>query len=373
MNFSLNEEQQMLADSVRRWVRDGYHGEARRRDKTRRPLDAALWRQFAELGWLALPFAEDDGGLGGGPVETMVLMEELGRGLVVAPYVPTVVLGGGLLRRAGTAWRQRHLPALIEGRLQLALALDEYERVFAPENTALTATAEQGGYRLDGRKALVLNGDQAHALLVLARTDGAPGDEHGLSLFWLTPDQDGVSLAPHRTVDGHTAAEFTLERVHLPAEALVGEPGGALAPLRATLDEAVLALGAEAVGALSVLLEDTVEYAKTRRQFGVPIGDFQALQHRMADMFMALEQLRSLLLAATLKVAEGHADARRAVRALKARLGLDGRHLAQEAIQLHGGMGMTDELAVGHYFKRLTAINGLFGGADAHLAAFADA
>ena len=373
MNFSLSEEQQMLADSARRFVQGLPDVAARYAHQRQAPPDAKLWQQFAELGWLALPFAEDDGGLGAGLVETMVLQEELGRGAVASPYLATVVLGGGLLRRAGPEWRARYLPDLMEGRLQLALAVDEQERVFSLENTVLPASRESGDFVLSGRKILVLNGDQADRILVLARTDGRPGDQRGLSLFLLDPRVQGVTLKPHRTVDGQRAAELRLDGVRLSADTLIFEEGGAFEPVRQVLDDAVLALGAEAVGALSVLLNDTVEYSKTRKQFGMPIGGFQVLQHRMADMFMALEQTRSLLLAATLKTLEGHDDARQAVHALKARIGTAGRHIAQEAVQLHGGMGMTDELAVGHYFKRITAMDGLFGGADQHLAAFARA
>lgn len=373
MNFSLSDEQQMLADSARRFVQGQYHAEAHRENKTLTPVDQTLWRQFAELGWLALPFDEDDGGLGAGLVETMVLMEELGRGGVIAPYLATVVLGGGILRRADAACRARYLPDLVAGELQLALAVDEQERVFAPENTALQAREEGGGFVLSGRKILVLNGDQADRIMVLARTNGEPGDQHGLSLFLLDPHSQGVTLTPHRLVDGHQAAQLQLDDVRLAADTLIFQKDAAFEPVSKVLDEAVLALGAEAVGALSVLLDDTVEYSKTRKQFGVPIGNFQVLQHRMADMFMALEQTRSLLLAATLKTLEGHDDARQAVHALKARIGGAGRHIAQEAVQVHGGMGMTDELAVGHYFKRITAMDGLFGGADQHLAAFARA
>ena len=371
MNFSLSDEQQMLAHSARRFVQGLPDVAARHADQRRAPPDGNLWQGFAELGWLALPFDEDDGGLGAGLVETMVLMEELGRGAVASPYLATVVLGGGLLRRAGPEWRARYLPDLVEGRLQLALAVDEQERAFAPENSVLQAREEGGGFVLSGRKIVVLNGDQADRILVLARTGGEPGDQHGLSLFLLDPRSEGVALTPHRLVDGHRAARLQLDGVRLSADGLIFEKDAAFEPVRQVLDEAILALGAEAVGALSVLLDDTVEYSKTRKQFGVPIGSFQVLQHRMADMFMALEQTRSLLLAATLKTLEGHDDARQAVHALKARIGGAGRHIAQEAVQLHGGMGMTDELAVGHYFKRITAMDGLFGGADQHLAAFA--
>lgn len=371
MDFSLSDEQQMLADSARRFVQGLPDVAARYADKRLAPLDASLWQRFAELGWLALPFAEDDGGLGAGLVETMVLMEELGRGAVASPYLATVVLGGGVLRRAGPEWRARYLPDLVEGRLQLALAVDEQERVFAPRNTAMTAREDGDDYRLDGRKVMVLNGDQADRIIVLARTTGQAGERHGLSLFMLEPGLQGVTVTPHRLVDGHQAARVTFDDVRLPADALIGERDGALGLVEAVLEDAVLALGAEAVGALSVLLDSTVEYSKTRKQFGVPVGSFQVLQHRMADMFMAVEQTRSLLLAATLKTLEGHPDASRAVHALKARLGMAGRRVAQEAVQIHGGMGMTDELAVGHYFKRITAMDGLFGGADQHLTAFA--
>jgi len=371
MNFSLSDEQQMLADSVRRLVQGQADVALRYADKSLATPDPVLWRQFAEAGWLAVPFAEDDGGLGMGRVETMVLMEELGRGLVRSPYLATVVLGGGLLRRAEAPLRARYLPDLIDGRLQLAFALDEYERAFAPENTAVTARPDGDAFILDGTKAAVLNGADADRLVVLARNGGQPGDVQGLTLFLLDPATDGVRVSPHRMVDGYPAAQVMLEGVRVAAGDRIGVAGEGLTIAQDVVDEGILALGAEAVGALSRLLDDTVEYSKTRKQFGVPIGNFQALQHRMADMFMHLEQTRSLLLAATLKIAEGHDDARQAVHALKAQLGRAGRHIAQEAVQIHGGMGMTDELAVGHYFKRITAIDGLFGGADQHLTAFA--
>lgn len=372
MNFSLNEEQTMVRDSVARFV-DSRFDVARYREAVKNPgpVDADTWGQFAELGWLALPFAEEDGGFGGGPVETMVLMEEFGKGLVREPWLATVVLGGGFLRRAGDALRQRYIPELVAGRLQLAFAVEEYGVPFDPAACAMPATVGDGGFRLNGSKCMVLNGDQADRIVVLARSAGQPGDEEGLSLLLVDPATPGVERRVHRTVDGRQAAEIHFYDVAVPETDLIGARDRALPVVNEVVREGLLALGAEAMGALSVLLDSTVEYAKTRKQFGVPIGTFQALQHRMADMFMLCEQSRSLLLAATLKVAEGHQDAGQAVHALKAQLGRGGRKVAQEAIQLHGGIGMTDELSIGHYFKRLTAIDALFGNADQHLRAFA--
>lgn len=373
MNFSLDDDQQMLRDSVQRFIRGSYDFEQRRRKvKDITAVDPEVWGQFAELGWLALPFSEEDGGLGFGPVETMILMEELGRGLVVEPWVPTVVLGGGFLKHASGEQKQRYLGKLMEGGLQMAFAVDERGRAFGPEGTALKAEKQGDGWRLLGSKCTVLNGDRADLLVVLARTDGEPGAEEGLSLFLVDARDDSLSFRVHRMADGQQGAEITFEETPVTEANLVGPAGAGLEIARAVIHEAVLAMAAEAVGALDRLLWDTVEYARTRKQFGVPIGKFQALQHRMANMFMAAEQGRSLLLAATLKQVEGHDDAEQALHAFKAWLGRGGRLIAQEAIQLHGGMGMTDELAIGHYFKRVTAIDLLFGTADQHLKAYAE-
>ncbi len=370
MDFTPNDEHRMLADSARKLVEQQQDFEKRRqRIRTLQPVDENLWQQFAELGWLALPFAEEDGGLGGGSADLMVLLEEFGRGLLDAPFIPTVVLGGGVLRRGNGEQRQQWLPALMEGRLQMALAIEEYEQRFALENTALPASRDGDAFVLSGSKACVLNADQAELIAVLARTSGVPGDAAGLSLFLVDANSDGLEVKPHRVVNGQQGAELVFNSVRVPAERLVGEADQALPVIRDVVNEGILALGAEAMGALTVLLNDTVEYSRTRKQFGMPIGGFQALQHRMADMFMAVEQTRSLLLAATLKTAAGHDDAGHAVHALKAQLGRGGRKVAQEAVQLHGAIAMTDELSIGHYFKKLTAIDALFGNADAHLAA----
>ena len=371
MNFQLSEEQQMLADSAKRFVRDNSDVETHRRNKTLMPLDAATWQQFADLGWLAVPFEEEHGGLGRGPLETMVLLEALGEGLIMAPYIATVVLGGGFLRQASAAQQAETIPALLEGKLQVAFAAEEYERVFTLENTAMVADLNGNEAILNGTKSCVMNGDQADLLVVLARTAGQPGDQDGLSLFLVDANAAGVERVAHRTVDGRQGAEIRFNQVKVSEAALIGELNGGYAIARDVLHEGLLALSAESVGSLSVLLNETVEYSKTRQQFGMPIGKFQVLQFRMADMFIAMEQTRSLLLAATLKTVEGHDDAAMAVHAMKAQLGRAGRKIAQEAIQIHGGMGMTDELGVGHYVKRVTGVDGLFGNADVHLMAIA--
>ena len=371
MNFQLSEEQQMLADSAKRFVRDNHDVEKHRQNKTLMPLDTATWQQFAELGWLAVPFADEHGGLGMGPLETMVLLQELGEGLIMAPYIATVVLGGGFLRHAAEAQQAATIPALLAGELQLAFAAEEYERVFTLENTAMRGEVQGTNVVLNGTKACVLNGDHADQLVVLVRTAGQPGDKDGLSLFLVDANSEGVERTPHRTVDGRQGAEIRFRNVHVPEAACIGERDKGVEIARSVVLEGLLALSAECVGSLTVLLNDTVEYSKTRKQFGLPIGKFQALQFRMVDMFIAMEQTRSLLMAATMKWAEGHHDAAKAVHAMKAQLGRAGRRIGQEAIQIHGGMGMTDELNVGHFVKRLSAVDGLFGNADVHLMAVA--
>lgn len=367
MNFQLSEEQQMLADSAKRFVRDNSNVETHRQNKKLMPLNETTWQQLAELGWLAVPFEEEHGGMGMGPLETMVLLEALGEGLIMSPYIATVVLGGGFLRRADAATQAKTIPALVEGRLQLAFAAEEYERVFSLENTTLQGAVKGDDVVLNGIKASVMNGDQADLLVVLARTAGQPGDKEGLSLFLVDASAEGIERVPHRMVDGRQGAQIRFADVSVSQAACIGELNKGYDVAKAVLQEGVLALSAESVGSMSVLLADTVEYTKTRKQFGVPISKFQVLQFRMTDMFIAMEQTRSLLLASTLKYVEGHADADKAVHAMKAQLGRAGRKIGQEAIQIHGGMGMTDELGVGHFVKRLTAADGLFGNADVHL------
>lgn len=370
MNFSLNDDQRLLKDSLDKFVRQRYDSEHRRATiHQKQSLDPAIWAQFSDLGWLALPFDEADGGLGGSLVDTMIVMEAFGRGLIVEPYVSSIVLGGGCLQRAQDSRQRELLTDLMAGHLQLALAIDEYEQMHDLTEITTHAAPEADGYQLTGRKCCVYNGDRADHLIVLARTAGEDGARHGLTAFLVPADAPGMSRKAHRTVDGQRAAEIEFDRVMVSAAQVLGTLHEGHDLIAEVIADGILAMAAEALGVMHTLLYSTVEYTKTRQQFGVPIGSFQALQHRMANLFMAYEQSYSLLLAATLKRQEKHADADQAVHALKAQVGISGRLIAQEAIQLHGGIGMTDELAIGHYAKRLLAIDASFGNADAHLQA----
>ena len=374
MDFSLTEEQSMLADSVERFIEQDYDFETRQRIAASDDgYSREVWRQFAELGWIAMLFDEADGGLDGGPVEMMLMMERFGRGLVVEPFLPTVVLAGGLLRRAASPEQKaRWLPGLIGGETQAALAFAEPQSRFLLHDVATTARKDGNGYVLDGRKAVVPNGGRADLLLVPARTSGGRTDREGITLFALPADRKGLHRRAYPTVDGHSAAELRLECVRVQADAVIGPVGGGLPPLEACIDEATLAVSAEAHGILRSMQAKTVEYSQNRVQFGVPIGSFQALQHRMVDMLMGCEQIRSLLLRATMAAAAGGDEARQAISALKYQVGTAGRLVAQEAVQLHGGMGVTWELDIAHYFKRFTAIELLFGNADFHLDRFVE-
>ena len=332
----------------------------------------AVWSRFAELGLLALPFDPELGGIGGGGVELMLVMEQLGHGLVVEPYLPTVVLGGTALEHGlrGTA-RAEAIGALAEGRLKLAWAHAEARGRYAETWVETTARRDGTGYVLDGKKAVVVHGAAADRLVVSARTSGAAADRDGITLFLVDRTAKGVRLLPYRTIDGQRAAEVTLERVNVGADAVLGEVGRGADLIARILDRGAAALCAEAVGAMTALQEATLEYLKTRQQFGQPIGRFQALQHRMVDMLINLEQARSLaILAAVKSDSEDARERARAVSAAKSGIGRYGRFLGQQAIQLHGGMGMTDELVVGHWFKRLTIIDALLGDQDHHLARF---
>ena len=259
MNFQLSEEQQMLADSAKRFVRDNSNVESHRQNKKLMPLNEATWQQLAELGWLAVPFEEEHGGMGMGPLETMVLLEALGEGLIMSPYIATVVLGGGFLRRADAATQAKTIPALIEGRLQLAFAAEEYERVFSLENTTLQGAVKGNDVVLNGTKASVMNGDQADLLVVLVRTAGQPGDKEGLSLFLVDANAEGIERAPHRMVDGRQGAEIRFADVSVSQDACIGELNKGYHVAKAVLQEGLLALSAESVGSMSVLLDDTVE------------------------------------------------------------------------------------------------------------------
>ena len=370
MDFSLSDEQSMLKDSIEKFVQNDYDFDTRRKIMANdEGFSRELWSQMAELGWLAVPFAEEDGGFGGGAIELMLVMEQIGRGLIVEPYMATVVLAGGFLKRAGSAeQKEKYLAGIIDGSKLGAFAFAEPQGRFNLADIVTTAAADGDGYVLNGHKAVVLNGPSSDFLVVSARTSGEQRDEEGVSVFVLDADAAGVSRRDYPTVDGLRAAEITFENVRVGADALIGEAGKALPLIQEVIDEATLAVGCEAVGNMEVAYKSTVDYSKQRVQFGQPIGKFQVLQHRMVDMFMEYEQAKSLMYMAAMRMDEGYgAVAQKAISAFKVQVGKSGRYVGQQAVQVHGGMGMTEELHIGHYFKRLTMIDTLFGNVDFHL------
>jgi alkylation response protein AidB-like acyl-CoA dehydrogenase len=369
MDFSLNEVQAMLADSVDKFIDNEYDFDTRQKYAgSDTGFSAEAWTTMAELGWTAIPFSEEDGGLGGGPADVMVFMQHLARGLVVEPYLANVLLAGGILRRtASDTQKEQLLQPIVAGELHATLAWLEPQARFDLANVLTTATRDGDDWILNGRKGVVPNGGTAELIIVPARTSGSGIDEAGITLFAVPAGVDGVSRNAYATVDGLQAAEIEFSDVRVAGDAVLGEIDGGYTPLEITIDEATLAVCAEAVGIMQVLKDKTVAYSKDRVQFGVPIGSFQALQHRMVDMLMFYEQARSLLIWAVMTWAEGGPGARRAVSSIKYLVGTAGRKLGEEAIQIHGGMGVTWDLDVAHYFKRLTAICTLFGDADWHL------
>ncbi len=369
MDFSLNEVQSMLADSVDRFIDNEYDFDTRQKYAAGDTgFSADAWATMADLGWLAIPFGEEDGGLGGGPFDVMVFMQHLARGLVVEPYLANVLLAGGILQRlADDEQRERWLQPLVGGELQATLAYAEPQGRFDLTAVATTATRDGEDWVISGRKGVVPNGGTAEVIIVPARTSGHGGDAAGITLFAVPADSEGITRNAYATVDGLQAAEIELDGVRVTADAVLGDIDGGYAALEETIDEATLAVCAEAVGIMQILKDKTVAYSKDRVQFGVPIGSFQALQHRMVDMLMACEKAQSLLIWAVMTWTQGGPEARRAVSSIKYLVGTEGRKLGEEAIQIHGGMGVTWDLDVAHYFKRLTTICTLFGDADWHL------
>ena len=370
MDFSLSDEQSLLKDSIERFVQNDYGFETRNKVmQADEGFSRDNWKQFAELGWLAVPFSEEDGGFGGGPIELMLMMEQIGRGLIVEPYLPSVVLAGGFLKRAGSAaQKEQYLAAVIDGSKMGAFAFAEPQGRFNLADLTTIAKKDGDGYSLSGHKAVVLGGPSADFFVVSARTSGEQRDADGISLFLVDADASGLSRRDYPTVDGLRASEVMLDNVRVGADAVLGDVDKALPLIEEVVDEGTLAVGCEAVGAMEVLYKSTVEYSKQRVQFGQPIGKFQVLQHRMVDMFMEAEQSRSLMYMAAMRLDEGYdQEAKKAVSGFKVQVGKSGRFVGQQAVQLHGGMGMTEELAVGHYFKRLTMIDAMFGNVDHHL------
>ncbi|BBK31296.1 alkylation response protein AidB-like acyl-CoA dehydrogenase [Stella humosa] len=367
MDFGLNEQQQQLQNSIDRFVQDEYGFDARRKIvASEAGWSADHWRTFADLGLLALPFAEEEGGIGGTGVDTMVVMEAFGKGLVVEPFLPTVVLCGSLLKLAASPDQRAELvPGIIAGERRLAFAHGERRARHDLGHVEATAKADGDGFVLDGAKSVVLGAPSATDFIVSARTAA------GISLFLVPADAAGLSLRPYATIDGQRAAEVMLANVRVGREALLGPDGGALPAIEHAVDIAVAAICAEAVGCMQATFERTRDYLNTREQFGTRIGNFQALQHALVDMFIELEQSRSMAIVAAVQCDLADAAARRrALSAAKVQIDKSGRIVGQSAVQLHGGMGMTEEMQIGHYFKRLTAIAQTFGDADHHLARF---
>ena len=370
MDFNYTPEQQQFKDALRRFIDKDYTFEQRNKIvHSEQGVSEQAWATLVELGMTALPVPEEQGGFNGSAVDMMVVMQELGRGLVVEPYFATV-LGAQFLKLAGG--QNALLEKVAGGELKLACALGERQARHELFNIATTATADGDGYVLNGTKTVVLHGAQADQLIVSARTGGGQSDTDGISLFLVPAEASGVSRRAYRTIDCQRAADISLSNVRVPRSALLGTAGAGWDILDAAVDYGATLLCAEAVGAMDALNAATLEHLKTRQQFGVPIGKFQALQHRMAEMFMQAEQARSMATLAAVKVASRDAnERRRTVSAAKARVGQALKYVGQQAIQLHGGMGVTNELPAAHHFKRLTMIELTLGDTDHHLARFA--
>ena len=369
MDFSLNETQMMLADSIEKFIANEYDFEARQEySRSDSGYSEDVWRTIAELGWTAVPFSEDDGGFDGSPVDMMVVMERLGRGLIVEPYLANIVLAGGVLKRAANSTQKTDwLQPIIAGELQATLAFVERQARYQISNVSTTAKEDGDSWAINGAKGYVLNGDNAELLIIPARTSGEQRSPEGITLFGVHSNTDGIEIRGYQTVDGQRAAEISMKNVSVSVDQVIGEIGAGYRAMDGAIDDATLAVCAEAVGIMTVLTEKTIEYTKGRVQFGVPISSFQALQHRMVEMYTACEQSRSLLMWATMTVAEDHEDSARAIHSLKYQIGTAGTRVGEEAVQMHGGMGVIWELDVAHFFKRLTAINVMFGDADWHL------
>ncbi|MDA9494749.1 acyl-CoA dehydrogenase family protein [Bradyrhizobium sp. CCBAU 11361] len=370
MDIQFTEEQELLRSSVQRLLRDQYGFDARRKIVTSEEgYSRSQWQAFAELGLLAAPFSEDAGGLGGSSLSTMIIMQEFGRHLVVEPFVETVVLAGGLLERVGCAeQKQGFIPDIIAGSMIWALAWTEKSSRFDLANVTTMARREGKGYVLTGAKTAVVAAPWADYLIVSARTSGQPRDRSGVSLFVVDRHAANLDLQSFKTIDGRRAAEISLRGV---TGQLLGEEGEAVTALEVCRDRAIGALSAEAVGAMAELNAATLDYSKTRKQFGTTIGSFQVLQHRMVDMFIAHQEALSLMQHLTLSLDADEAAVSRLASGAKSKIGYAGKFIADQAVQLHGGMGMTDELNVGHYFKRISSINIQFGDPAFHVLRYA--
>ncbi|TDF83835.1 acyl-CoA dehydrogenase family protein [Pseudomonas sp. H9] len=373
MDFTLNQEQQMLQQTAARLVRDTYGYEQRETFReSAQGFSAQLWQQLGELGLAAVPFAEAFGGFGGSGVDLMLIMKELGRNLCLEPYLHSVVFAGGLVEQLGNASQKAVLlPQVASTTLQLAVAVDEPQSHYLLNDVEVTAIPEEGGWKLQGRKSVVVGGQSAGLILVSARTSGEARDTDGISLFLVDPNCEGVSRREYHSIDGRKACELLLDDVHVTAAELLGEPGKALAALRYQQGRAIAAQCAEAVGSMEAACELTLDYLKTRKQFGVAIGSFQALQHRMVEMRMELDQASAMAILAACVADEPDSDERsRALAAAKVVTCRAGRFIADNAIQLHGGIGLTWEYVLSHHAKHLLMVARQFGDDDHHLESF---
>ena len=376
MDFDLSEEQRLLKESVDGLLTDSYDFDARKKYMQEKGgWSRAMWGKLAEQGLLGLPFAEADGGFGAGGVETTIVMEALGKALVLEPYLATVVIGGGFLRHGGSdAQKAAHIPGIIDGSKTFAFAQLEKNSRYDLHDVVTSAKKKGAGWIIDGEKFVVINGENADTLIVTARTRGDRRDTAGVGVFLVPANAKGITRKSYPTQDGLHAADITFTGVEVGADAAIGNPEDALALIERVVDDARMALCAEAVGLMDESLKTTVEYIKTRKQFGVPIGTFQSLQHRASDMFVAVEQARSMSMFATMASDFDDAKERaKAIAAAKVQIGKSLKFVGQQSIQLHGGIGMTMEAKIGHYFKRLTMIENTFGDTDYHLRRVTDA
>ena len=373
MDIQFTDEQELLRDSLQRLLRNQYDFDTRRKIiASEEGWSRKHWDAFAELGLLAAPFPEDFGGLGAGPLASMIIMQEFGRSLVVEPFFETIVLAGGLIEQAGTsAQREEFLPEIAAGKTIWALAWAEGRSRYDLDNVATVAERHGNEYVLSGTKAAVIGAPWADKLIVSARTSGGPRDRDGVSLFVVERQSANLHLQSFKTIDGRRAAEVTLKGVRVPASRILGKEGEGFGILEACRDRAIAALCAEAVGAMTELNSATLEYTKTRKQFGVALGTFQVLQHRMVDMFIALQESISLTQHLNLTLAENEPGCSKLASGAKSKIGEAARFVGEQAVQLHGGMGMSDELNIGHYFKRIASINIQFGDPTYHLLRYA--
>jgi alkylation response protein AidB-like acyl-CoA dehydrogenase len=369
MDFTFNEEQSLIQDQVNQFVQKEYDWETRQSlSNSELGFGEDNWKKFAELGWLGISVSEDSGGFGGSAIESMLIMEAFGKGLVVEPFLETVIMAGGLIDDHGSdQQKSSFLEPAIAGEMHLALAYAEPQSRFNLSDVVTEAKADEDNFIINGYKSVVMNGPSADQIIISARTSGTQLDENGISLFIIDANASGLDKTNYKTVDGRRASDLTFENVSVSKENLIGDQDKGFEILDSAIDKAILAISAEAVGAMEVLYKTTVEYTKTREQFGTAIGKFQVLQHRMVDMFMEYEQCKSLLYMATMRHEEKAEDAKKAISGLKYQVGKAGKFIGQQAVQLHGGMGVTDELNVGHYFKRLTTVGTIFGNTDYHL------